>query len=122
MSAPAPMAIAYHGYGASLGQALDLRRLIRRQHTGAHLVDAHLLGHRLSGAGVVAGDQGGLDAQLMEPGDGVGAVRLDLVGYGDDAQGFAVQGEIEGGLALTGQGFPLLCQRTGGDVLLFHQL
>ena len=115
-------AVPHHGHGAGLGQALYFRRLIRRQHTGAHLVDAHLLGHRLSGARVVAGDQSGLDAQRMESSDGVGAVRFDLVGYGDDAQGFAVQGKIQGGLALTGQAFPLLCQGTDRDVLFFHQL
>ena len=70
---------------------------------------------------MVTGDQSGLDAQLMEPGDGVGAVRLDLVGYGDDAQGFAVQGKVQRGLALAGQVLALLCQGAGGDVLLFHQ-
>ncbi len=52
---------------------------------GAHLVDADRGGHRAGGALVVAGEQHRGQAEVAQPGDGVGRGVLDGVGQGDHA-------------------------------------
>ncbi len=45
-------------------------RLVGRQHLGEHLVDAHVAGHGLGAAAVVAAEQQGAQAHRVQRGDG----------------------------------------------------
>ena len=103
-------AVAYHGYLAAGLKLADDSLLAVGQDARDDLVHARLSANGVGGALVVAGEHHHPDAHVLELPDGLGAVRLDGVGHGDDAQQMACAAEEEGRLALSGQLFGLLCQ------------
>ena len=71
---------------------------------------------------MVPGEQNSPDAQLVQFLNCLGAVRLDLVRHGDNAQGFPVQRKVERGLALVSKLLPLFRQRPGVNAPLHKEL
>src|SRR5690606_34107692 len=86
-------------HGHDLIRALQpayLVRLVARQYLGQHPVDADLLGDRLGGALVVAGDHGDVEAEALERGDRLDTARLDRVGHGDQPGWLAIDRDEHG--------------------------
>ena len=93
-------AIADHRHDpAMLLQGSHDLGLLRRQHLGAHFVDADLRGDRASRAFVVAREQDRREAQRLQLRDGRGTRDLHGVGDGEDAASPTVPRDRDDGAA-----------------------
>ena len=114
-SAPVPMAMPRSAWARARGvvdavaghrdhvalllQLAHLGGLVGGQHVGEDVGDADLGGDGVGGGGVVAGDHPHLEPEGLELGDGLGGLRLDGVGHGDDGGELVVDGDVHRGLA-----------------------
>ena len=82
---------------AALLQRGDLRGLVGRQYVGEDIIgrDAEASCHSVRGLRVVTGDHDHAQAPPMQGGDGLGSMRLGLVGEGQQRDGVGRVAGIE---------------------------
>ena len=100
-------AVAHHGDLALLLEILHRLGFSVRQHVGNHPVNPGLLAHGLRRSGVIPGDHHHLDAQGFELLDGLGAVGLYRVSYGNHTCKHTVTGKVQRGFSRLGKGLGL---------------
>ena len=115
-------AVAHHGHlVVARLEFADLLLLLLRQHARDDLVYAHLACDGHGGAALVAREQDGLHAHLVQPGHGLRAGLFDGVGHRDHAERLSVGCEEERGLALVGKPVGHLGKLREVDLLLPQQ-
>ena len=98
------IAVAYHADGLSRGLAgADVVQLVLREAAGAEFVYPGGAGDALRRARMVAGQQHGLDPGALHALDCLRRVRPERVGENNEARCGAVDGDIYGRRALSGE-------------------